>query len=226
MIEGIPHHIVQRGSRRQQTFFSDDDYRFYIRVMRRRCCLHDLEIWAYCLMPNHVHLIAVPNRCKELSRAIGEAHRYYAARINMRQKWTGHLWQERFSSYPMDERHLLEAARYIERNPVAAGLTEKPEAWQWSSAMAHLKGRDDALVAVTPLLDIVSDWSAFLRREPEYTDIYRKHERTGLPLGDRAFLARCEQAVGRTLRHGKPGPKGPRKRAQEAQDLKGHSRNS
>jgi putative transposase len=207
VIEGIPHHIVQRGSRRQQAFFSDSDYGFYINIMRKRCRLHEVEIWAYCLMPNHIHLIAVPRKPKELSRAIGEAHRYYALKVNDRQEWAGHLWQERFSSYPMDESYLLTAARYIERNPVVAGLTGSPEAWRWSSARAHLAGRDDALVTVAPLLNLVSNWRAFLREVSQDTHIYQTHERTGLPMGDRSFLKRCEQAVGRPLNHGKPGPK-------------------
>jgi putative transposase len=213
VIEGIPHHVIQRGSRRQQTFFSNSDYEFYMRVMQQRCCLHGIEIWAYCLMPNHVHLIAVPMRADELSRAIGEAHRYYAVRVNMRQKWEGHLWQERFSSYPMDEKHLLAAARYIERNPVAAGLTDRPEIWRWSSARAHLEGRDDGLVMVAPLLNIVPNWGVILQQQSKHIDTYKIHERTGLPLGDEEFLERCETAVGISLRHKKPGPKGSRKSA-------------
>jgi putative transposase len=160
-------------------------------------------------MPNHVHLIAVPGRAKELSRAIGETHRYYAVRVNLRQQWVGHLWQQRFSSYPMDEAHLLAAARYIERNPVAAGLVDRPEAWRWSSARAHLEGRDGELVVVAPLLDLVSDWKVFLEQESAYADIHQAHERTGLPLGNDAFVECCEKAVGRSLRHKKPGPKAP-----------------
>jgi putative transposase len=210
VIGGIPHHIIQRGSRRQQTFFSDSDYRAYIEIMRRQCSLHEVKIWAYCLMPNHIHLIAVPEQPNELSRAIGEAHRYYAVRVNARRAWVGHLWQQRFSSYLLDDDHLLSAARYIERNPVAAGLAASPEAWRWSSARAHLSGHDDRLVAAAPLLRVVPDWRGFLQQEPEDTVVYKEHERTGLPLGDAAFVERCEQAAGRILRPRKRGPKGPR----------------
>jgi putative transposase len=212
VIGGIPHHIIQRGSRRQRTFFSDDDYDFYIRLLRRRCSRHRVLIWAYCLMPNHVHLIGVPEVPRELALAIGEAHRYYALRINERQKWVGHLWQQRFSSYAMDERHLLAAARYIERNPVAAGLTKRPEAWPWSSAKAHLEGQDDQLVVAAPLLSLVPNWAEFLQQEVADIDVYEEHERTGLPLGEDAFVERCERAVGKRLRPGRPGPKGPWKR--------------
>lgn len=212
VIGGIPHHIIQRGNRRQQIFFSDSDFSAYIRVLRERCDRHCVEIWAYCLMPNHVHLIAVPHKPDELGRAIGEAHRYHAMRINLRREWDGHLWRQRFSSYPMDEEYLLTAARYIERNPVAARLTIRPEDWRWSSARAHLTARDDRLVAVEPLLKLVPDWKGFLRQESVITDVYEEHEGTGLPLGDKAFVEHCELMTGRILRKQKPGPKGPGKR--------------
>jgi putative transposase len=212
VIGGIPHHVIQRGSRRQQTFFSEEDYTFYVSVLRQSCIKHDVTLWAYCLMPNHIHLIAVPERSKDLARAIGAAHRCYAVCINQREEWVGHLWQQRFSSYPMDERHLLAAARYIERNPVAAGLTSRPEAWPWSSATAHLAGKDDRLVVVAPLLKLVPNWAAFLQQEADNTDVYQKHERSGLPLGDRVFVEFCEKKTGRALKPGKPGPRGPWKR--------------
>lgn len=122
---GIPHHVTQRGNRRQQTFFCDDDYQAYSDLMADWCKKYHVEIWAWCLMPNHVHLIAVPETEDGLARAIGEAHRRYTRRINFREKWKGHLWQERFASFPMDESYLLAAARYVEMNPVAAGIVLK-----------------------------------------------------------------------------------------------------
>ncbi|MDO9079874.1 MAG: transposase [Desulfuromonadales bacterium] len=135
---GIPHHLTQRGNRRQQTFFCDDDYSTYIDLMAEWCGKYRVTIWAWCLMPNHVHLIAVPESEESLARAIGEAHRRYTRRINFREKWRGHLWQERFASFPMDEGHLVSAARYVEMNPVAAGIVASPEDYPWSSARAHL----------------------------------------------------------------------------------------
>ena len=161
-------------------------------------------------MPNHVHLIAVPQRPEDLGRTIGEAHRQYAIRINKREKWTGHLWQQRFSSYPMDEEHLLTAARYIEMNPVAAGLRPSPEAWPWSSARAHLMGRNDRLVVVAPILKLIPDWKGFLTQIQEDAAIYKEHEATGFPLGGAAFVEHCELLAGRILRRQKRGPKGPR----------------
>ena len=204
---GCPHHITQRGNRRQQTFFCDDDYLAYLDLMAEWCRKFQVAIWAWCLMPNHVHLIAVPQSEESLSRAIGEAHRRYTRRINFREKWRGHLWQERFASFPVDDSHLLAAARYIEMNPVAAGLVKDPEEYPWSSARAHLAGRDDSLVKVAPLLEMVGNWSSFLSLSPAAElDLLHRHERTGRPLGTDAFLERLELNMGRTLKPRKPGP--------------------
>lgn len=125
--EHYPHHITQRGNRRQDTFFCDGDYRDYIKLMAEWCGKGSVKIWVYCLMPNHVHLIAVPESVEGLRRAIGEAHRRYTCQINFREKWKGHLWQGRFSSFLMDEKYLLAATRYVELNPVKAGLASTPE---------------------------------------------------------------------------------------------------
>lgn len=204
----IPHHITQRGNRRQQTFFSDDDYREYMALMAQWCGKYQVEIWAWCLMPNHVHLIAVPKSEEGLARAIGEAHRRYTRMINERQGWKGHLWQERFASYPMDEHHLLAAARYIEMNPVAAGLAESPGDYPWSSAQAHLSGERDGLTTIKPLISRVPEWSDFLSLSTEEElNILKKHEKTGRPLGKDAFITTLEKHLQRVLRPQKRGPK-------------------
>ena len=119
---GFPRHITQRGNRRQQTFFCDEDYQRYVELMAEWCNALEVEILAYCLMPNHVHLIAVPQSAHGLGRAIGEAHRRYTRMINFRERWRGHLRQGRFASVVLDEPYLLTAARYVELNPVRAGL--------------------------------------------------------------------------------------------------------
>jgi putative transposase len=158
-------------------------------------------------MPNHVHLIAVPESEDGLRRAIGEAHRRYTRHINFREKWKGHLWQGRFSSFLMDEQYLLSAARYIELNPVRARLVTKPEKYPWSSAKAHIEGRDDDLVKVKPLLKIIDDWQNFLSADvsdKEY-DILRQHERTGRPLGGKRFIKRLENKLLRILTPQKGG---------------------
>jgi putative transposase len=209
VIPGLPHHITQRGNRRQQTFFNDDDYAEYLALMAQWCKELGVEVWCYCLMPNHVHLIAVPQSEDGLRRAIGEAHRRYTRRINFREGWRGHLWQGRFASFVMDEPYLLAAARYIELNPVRAALAVAPSDYRWSSAPAHLAGKDDALARVSPLLEMAGNWRRLLTSAAteEEIETFRRHERTGRVLGDEDFQARLEKNLGRLLRRQKPGPK-------------------
>jgi len=205
--EHYPHHVTQRGNRRQDTFFCDDDYRYYIRLMAEWCDKCGVAIWAYCLMPNHVHLIAVPDSADGLRRAIGEAHRRYTRSINFREQWRGHLWQGRFASFLMDEKYLLTATRYIELNPVRAGLVSIPEDYPWSSAKAHMKGRNDDLVKVQPLLRMVDDWRQFLSGDvsDEEYELLQRHERTGRPLGSMSFIERLENKLSRILTPQKGG---------------------
>ncbi len=177
-------------------------------LMSQWCAKYRVEIWCCCLMPNHVHLIVTPDAAVGLGRAIGEAHRRYTRMINLREGWRGYLWQGRFASFPMDERHLLAASRYVELNPVRARLVARAEAYVWSSARAHVTGRDDGLVKVSPLLALVSDWQAFLASGKEQLfDAVRKHERSGRPLGGEDFEQKISQLVGRDLRRKKPGRK-------------------
>jgi len=126
----MPHHVTQRGNRRQPVFFCDDD-QTYLDLMGQWCGEHKVHVWAYCLMPNHVHWIVVPKTEDGLRRAIGEAHRRYTRRVNFREQWRGHLWQGRFASFVLDEPHLLACARYVELNPVRARLTAAPSKYRW-----------------------------------------------------------------------------------------------
>ncbi len=209
VVPGMPHHITQRGNRRQQTFFADDDYQQYLALLSSSCQRSGVEIWAYCLMPNHVHFIAVPQEGDSLRVAIGEAHRRYTRMINFRQGWRGHLWQERFASFVMDEQYLIAATRYIEINPVKSGLVREPEEYAWSSARAHIEKRDDNLVKVIPLLELVDDWKSFLSDavQDDERKLIHTHERTGRPLGSKAFIQKLETRLGRVLCKQKPGPK-------------------
>ena len=211
----VPHHVTQRGTRREPVFFSEGDYQTYLRLMRFWCDRERVEVWAYCLMSNHVHLVAVPETESGLARAIGEAHRRYTRAVNFRQGWRGYLFQGRFASCPMDERYLLAAVRYVELNPVRAQIVATAGDYAWSSAMAHLRGKDDTLVKVKPMLDRVADWREYLAEAVDSTELreLRRHNRTGRPLGSDEFITRLEQTTGRDLRPKKPGPHGPRKRA-------------
>ena len=185
---GYPHHVTQRGNRRQRTFFTPADYRAYLELMAEWCGRSGVAIWAYCLMPNHVHLIAVPDAEDGLRRALGEAHRRYTRRVNFRQGWRGHLWQGRFASFVMDEAYLLACARYVERNPVRAGLCRRPQEYRWSSAAAHVAGQDDVLVAAAPLLKLEPRWARHLTADPDAETVrqLRRHEATGARRAGRA----------------------------------------
>jgi putative transposase len=133
--------------------------------------------------------------------------------VNFREGWRGHLWQGRFASFVLDEPYLLTAARYVELNPVRAGLVDAPSRYRWTSAAAHVAGRDDALVRVAPPLKLAPPWRGFLAKviRDEDVKLLRAHEYTGRPLGDEEFLAKLEQNLGRILKRQKPGPK-PRPR--------------
>jgi len=198
-----------------ETFFCDEDYEAYLALMAECCGRLAVELWAYCLMPNHVHLIAVPESEDGLRRAIGEAHRRYTRRINFREGWRGHLWESRFASFPMDESYLLGAARYVELNPVKAGLAATAESYRWSSASAHVSGRDDVLVKAAPILERVENWRGFLAAGGgvDYEALYERHESTGRPLGPKRFVVMLEKALDRALQPRKRGPK-PRRKAQ------------
>ena len=199
VVPGYPHHVTQRGARKQQTFFSAQDYELYIDIMAAIKQKLAVSIWAYCLMPNHVHMIVVPECRDGLAQLFGRAHRRYALEINTRDGWQGHLWQERYRSFVMDESHLLAAARYVEMNPVRAGLCSQPADWKWSSYRAHIARRDDALVDVDRLLDLVVDWQKFVTMDlsDAQLDAMRGHSRSGAPCGNAAFVdyvqkqARC-----------------------------------
>lgn len=205
---GVPHQVTQRGNRRQTTFFGTDDHTLYRELLATCCRRHDVAVWAWCLMPNHVHLLLVPADTAGLRHALGEAHRRYTLAVNRREGWTGHLWQGHFASCALDPPHLFTAVRYIELNPVRARLVATPEAWPWSSAKAHLTGQDDGLTAREPLTGAVGDWRGFLAgglQERDADDL-RRHERTGRPLGDADFVSELEARLGRRLRSGKRGP--------------------
>jgi putative transposase len=218
VVPGLPHHVTQRGNRREPIFFEDGDQEVYRDLLAEQVKRRGVEVWAYCLMPNHVHLILTPCDVLGLGLAVGEAHRRYTSFVNARGRWTGHLFQSRFASVAMDETHLLAAARYVPMNPVRARLATRPDDWPWSSARAHLAGADDGLVAVAPLLERIGDFAAFLAQEGNGAadNALRANETTGRPLGNKDFIEGLEPILGRKLARGRPGPKpgGPSDAAQ------------
>ena len=209
VVPGHPHHVTQRGNGRARTFFADADYALYRDLLTEHCHAAGVEVWAWCLMPNHVHLILVPSDPDGLRRALARVHRTYAGIIQARRKRSGHFWQGRFGAVAMDEEHLAAALRYVSLNPVRARLVERAQDWRWSSTRAHLRGKDDGLTALKPIRDRIRDFADLLGSEPE-TDLFaqlRAAESIGRPLGDNRFLARIERMTGRLLKPGKRGPK-------------------
>lgn len=209
VVPGYPHHVTQRGNRKQKTFFSTQDYQAYMGFIAAALPKAGCEIWAYCLMPNHVHFVIVPQRTSSLASLFKEAHRRYTRRINFRENWRGHLWQERFHSFVMDEQHLNATVRYVELNPVAAGLCERPQDWRWSSVHAYLNTQDDDLVTVKHMIKRFPNWAEYLggHQCAELLHNVQKHTRTGRPLGNESFIETLELLTGRSLKPQKPGRK-------------------
>jgi putative transposase len=209
VIAGHPHHVTQRGNGGARTFFADADYAVYRDLLREHCHAADVAVWAWCLMPNHVHLVLVPSDADGLRRALAPVHRGYAGIIHARRRRTGHFWQGRFGAVAMDEEHLLAALAYVALNPVRARLVERARDWRWASTRAHLTGRDDGITALQPIRDRVPDFAALLAgaEDAEAFARLRAAESIGRPLGDPRFMARLERLTGRSLRPGKRGPK-------------------
>jgi len=228
VVPGVAHHVTQRGNRRLPVFFSDDDRRLYLALLADASRAAGTACLAWCLMDNHVHLILVPDREDGLRAMLGEAHRRYTRHVNFREGWRGHLFQARFASYPMDDAHLMAAVRYVELNPVAAGMAKRAEDWRWSSARSHVAGRraaDDPLTDVGALGRHVRTWRAMLRHGLEAGDLGPEGEavaeaiearlRTGRPLAEVEWVAAQEGALGRPLAPRRPGRKKAREEERE-----------
>jgi putative transposase len=214
VIPGVAHHVTQRGNHRERVFFGDDDYRLYLDLIAKAARASGTAVWAYCLMPNHVHFIMVPAHEDGLRATFAQAHRRYTGVIHARRQLTGHLWQGRFASTAMDEAHLYAALRYVDFNPVRAGLAAKAADWPWSSARAHLTGKDDGIVTVAPVLERTGDYAAYLdeAEDAQRLAALRRSRSTGRPVGSKEWIAALEAASKRTLAPARRGPK-PRAKA-------------
>lgn len=211
VIPDLPHHVTQRGNGRARTFFRESDYQLYLELFADAAARAHTEVWAYCLMPNHIHAIVVPSDPDGLRRTFGDLHRRYTSYVNARARRTGHLWQGRFGSVAMDEPHLYRCLRYVSLNPVRARLVEQPEDWRWSSVRAHLAGKDDRLVRVAPALERIDDFAAFLAEPFDQAESYaalRRAETIGRPIGSDAWLKALEARTGRALAPARRGRKG------------------
>ena len=207
----LPHHVIQRGVRSLPIFHSPADREAYLDLVATFGARYGVQFWAWCLMTNHVHLVVVPPEDPAaLARAIGEAHRRYTRLVNFREGVRGHLFQERFHSFPIQtDLHLLTVVRYVERNPVRAKLVRQAVDYPWSSARHHAAHTPDRLVTNSPLHALAPDWSQVLTEPDPELDAVRRHVRTGRPWGSEAWITTLEQQVGRSLRPRTGGwPKG------------------
>jgi putative transposase len=204
LFPGIPHHVTQRGNHREPVFLEKGDPEAYLSLLHAHSRRHGLEIFAYCLMPNHAHLVAVPTNADGMHRALRAVHSQFAQRVNRMRGITGHLWQGRYFSSPLDARHFVNAVRYVELNPVRAGMVEKAEDYAWSSAAAHCGLRFDPLlepVGRSSLPSGIKYWSKWLALgvPEDCRDALRRHEHRNLPCGSAEFVAELEKASGRDL---------------------------
>ena len=202
VMPGLPHHVTQRGNRRQRVFFEAGDYRLYLDLAAEAFERFSLTCWAYCLMPNHVHLILEPAEAGALAAGLSRLHQRYTRAVNAREAWTGFLWQGRFASCAMDEAHALAAVRYVERNPVAARMVGAAENWPWSSAAAHVRNEIAPPLSRIGFLDRIADWRAYLAEglSAEEAAKIGYFTGTGWPMGEPPWLETMEAQASRRLR--------------------------
>jgi len=201
-IAGYPHHVLQRGNYDQPVFGSEEDYRRYLEWLRDYAARYGVGIGAYCLMPNHVHVICVPRSDGALARAFNTTHMRYAQYFNGKRGVSGHLWRARFMSCILDGPSVHEEVRFVETNPVRAGLAAPPDAYPWSSARSHVTGEPDPVLSDSSFLPgDIGDWGAYLSGGGDEIVLSRVRERlrTGRPAGDADFVRKLEQVLGRRL---------------------------
>lgn len=203
VVPGLPHHVTQRGNRGADVFETDEDRRTYLRLLKLYCDKRGLAVWAYCLMTNHIHLVVVSEEEASLGQALRDAHTVYAMYFNERTQLSGHVWQGRFFSCPLDETHLWTAVRYVESNPVRAGLVTRAEEYGWSSAAAHCGISDsDVLSPDFPPRGVIDNWAEWLGAESDTAarEQVRMQTRSGRPCGAQAFVDKLEHQLQRHLR--------------------------
>jgi putative transposase len=188
----VAHHVTQRGTDRQIVFYTRRDRQVYLGLLKEHSLRAGLAVLAYCLMPNHVHLIVIPNEEDTLAVALRRTHGRYAQYLNARRQRSGHLWQNRFFSCPLDWSHLWTALRYVERNPVRAGLVDQAEEYAWSSAKCHLGGQNrPQLVDMAFWAEAggAERWKALLASSDERWEMRLLERSTyaGKPLGSKEF---------------------------------------
>jgi putative transposase len=219
---GVPHHVTQRGNGRRVVFESDRDRFVYLNLVQDSSREHRLDVLGYCLMSNHVHFIVIPHRDDSMARVMRDAASRYAAYWNTRHEVTGHLWQGRYFSCPMDNGYLWNALRYVERNPVRAGIVSSANEFAWSSARLHCDGTHaDGFVHLSEWRTrwTSPEWREFLGCSDVIGSAeacrIRESTRSGRPLGSAEFVEQLEARLGRRLQPGKGGrPRGSKSDSQ------------
>jgi putative transposase len=212
VVTDVPHHLTQRGNAKRFVLDRDADRSVYLELLREDCITYNIGLIGYCLMSNHVHLLAVPHTEVGLAQALKHAHGRYASYWNAAHRSSGHVWQGRFYSCPLDEPHLWEALRYTELNPVRAGLVARAEFWPWSSAATHCgqEPADESLVLEKwQSRWTVAQWQASLAagQSESHLAVIRQHTHTGRPLGSAEFVRDMEAITQRQLAPQKRGPR-------------------
>jgi putative transposase len=197
--------------RRSNIFRDNEDRCVYLRLFAQASRTFDLLIHAYCLMTNHTHFVAKPNRPDSVWRTFHRVHSIYASIFNAKYGLSGALWEGRPRSTPTDESHFLAAVRYVELNPVRAAMVRRAEEYPWSSARFHcgLAATDVLVDATWPDAEMRTRWAEWLAGESDsgLEDLLRRHTLSGQPCGDDAFIVQLEQLLGKRIRPQKPGPK-------------------
>jgi putative transposase len=205
----FPHHVTQRGNNWATVFFDAEDRQTYLHLLELYSKKFSLQIWAYCLMDNHVHLLAVPEKDNSLARGVGLTNQVYTQYLNRKRNQSGRIWQNRFYSCLVDnDTYLWTIARYIESNPVIAGIIDKAENYRWSSAKAHLTGSTDPLLHSPSWLEPQQRKSYgefLLNNDDDAQYAIRKATSTGRPFGSEDFIDNMELRLNQTLRPRKPG---------------------
>jgi len=211
VIPGLPHHITQRGNNRERVFREPEDYATYCRLANRFSEKYGMAVVAYCLMPNHVHFVAVPSLDCTLARTLNTLHMKYSQYFNSRMRRSGHLWQGRFYSCPLDDEHLFRAMRYVERNPVRANLAKRPWDYAWSSARARTgSGSSPIHLHNTPIIGSRPQWKDYLQQSDDLLDSnIRRSTHKGVPVGTDLFIRTLEERL--SIQITRRGPGRPRK---------------
>jgi putative transposase len=211
----IAHHVTQRGNRREYILTSDAERMVYLDLLSQAIQVHSVSVIGYCLMSNHVHLILIPHKQNSLALAMKDTHGPYASYWNASHASSGHAWQGRFYSCPLDPMHLWEALRYTELNPVRAGMVAHPELWRWSSAAAHCGTAQPDVSLSMELWQqqwTAERWKLFLgegESDAQLTAL-RQCTHTGRPFGSEEFIASLEKATQRRLAPQKGGRRSKR----------------